>query len=200
MGGLSQGTRGFLESGGVPAPAVASIAVTGPNTLVLEWNQPITLTAFGLIPGSYVIIPPPLSGAVSVTLVTLLDSTHVQLDTTDQANGAAYQLNIPQDVVANTGSVINFATSVFFTGNNAPLTIASHRLVDATDLIITYSRAVQVATATIPSHYVFVPTLAVEQVVRVTDVQYLVKTGRMQPGTIYTVTVSNVLALDGSSI
>lgn len=200
MGGLSQGTRGFLESGGVPAPAVVAVTVPNPNTLVIQWNQPVSITAFGTLTTSYVIVPPPLSGAVTVTVVALLDPTHLQLTTTDQQNGASYQLDIAQGVVQNSGAVVNFATSVFFTGDNVSLTVSGFRLVDSTDLIVTFSRAVQVTTATIPGNYVFSPPLVVGLVERVTDTQYLVKTAKMQPNTIYGVTVSNVRALDGSVI
>lgn len=200
MGGLAQATRGFLESGGVPAPTVIATSVPSANLVVLTWSQPVTLTVFGATTAAYAIVPPPATPAVSVTAVTLLDSTHLQLTTTDQENGASYQLNISQGAVQNIGIVTNFATSVFFSGSNAPLTIASHQLVDSTDLLVTYSRGVQQASASVPSNYVFVPALVVDLVERVTDTIYRIRTARMQPTTIYAVTVSGVRAFDGSLI
>jgi hypothetical protein len=201
MGGLSQATRGYLESGGGAAPAtIISVSAPNPNIVILEWSVPVTVLAFGLMPTSYTIIPPPLGGAVSVVSVALTDSTHLELTTTDQQSGANYQLNVPQGVVQTTSFIANAATSVFFTGNNVPLSIADYRLIDSTDIIVIYSRPVQPSTATVLPNYVFVPPLTVNRVLRITDAQYLVKTSTMQPSTSYTLTVSDVLALDGSSI
>jgi len=201
MGSISQATRGWLESGGAPAPNIIGTAVTAVNTVVLEWSQSVVLTSGGALTTSYSIVPPTGHGAVTIVSVSMLDTTHLQLITTDQENGASYQLNVSQAVVQNASSgTVNFATSVFFTGNNEPLTVAGHRLIDATNIIIMFSRAVQQATATVPGNYVFTPTLTVDYIERVTAAQYLLHTGRMQPGTIYTVTVSNVAALDGSVI
>ena len=181
-------------------PSILTVSTPSPNVIVLGWDQPITLTSFGSLSIAYVIVPPLLGGPVNVTSVQLLDPTHLQLTTTDQESGAVYQLNVAKGAVENTGSVANIAFSAPFTGNNAALTITSHHLVDSTDFLITYSRPVQAATATVPSNYVFAPTLVVDLVERVTDTQYLVKTSQMQPNTIYGVTVSNVRALDGSVI
>ncbi len=200
MGGISQATRGFLEAGGSPPPAIISTDAPDPNTVVLTWSQSVSLTPFGGTNAARTIVPPPGGTPVDVTAVVLLDPTHVQLTTTDQESGASYELDVPQSVVVNGAAVANAATAVFFTGNNVALTVAGYRLVDSTDLIVTFSRAVQTATATIPGNYVFVPPLAVNQAVRVTDKQYLLKTAVMVPSTIYTVTVSNVKALDGSVI
>lgn len=200
MGGLAQATRGYLESGGLAAPSVNNVSVPTQNTVLLTWSQPITLTAFGLTLGAWSITVPPGDGPVSVTQVQLIDSTHVQLTTTDQQDGASYQLNISQGVVENAAHTANFASGVFFTGSNAPLTILSHRYVDSTDVIVTYSRAVQQVTATVPGNYAFVPPVQVERAERITDTQYLVKTSPMNPNTLYTVTVTGVRALDGSLI
>jgi hypothetical protein len=200
MSNLSQATRGYLESAGQPAPSIVSASAPTPNTVVLTWSQPISLTVFGNTASAYVIIPPLAGVPVDVVSVLLLDPTHLQLTTTDQTNGASYQLDVSQSVVENGSSFANFATSVFFTGNNSALSVIGHRLVDSTDIIVIYSRAVQPATANISGNYVFIPSLAVNLVERITDVQYLVRTARMQPNTFYTLTVSNVLALDGSSI
>jgi hypothetical protein len=199
MGGLSQGTKGFLDVG-VAQPSVVSISAPTPNTIILTWDRPISLTPFGSLPSSYAIVPPILGGAVLVNLVTLLDSTHLQLTTSDQENGASYQLNVSQGVALSSTNIPNFATSLFFTGNNVALTVVGHRLIDSTDLIVTYSRTVQPATATVTSNYTFVPGLIVKTVERVTDVQYLLRTATMQPNQTYGLTVTNVLALDGSLI
>lgn len=200
MGGLAQATRGWLESGGVPAPNIIATSVPSQNVVVLQWSQPITLTVFGASLAAWTITPPPGDGPVTVTQVQLIDPTHVQLTTTDQADGASYQLNVAQGAVQNANNVPNFATATFFTGQNAPLTISSHKLVDGTDLIITFSRAVQQSTASVPGNYVFSPALQVQRADRITDSQYVVRTSPMKPNTLYTVTVSNVRALDGSPI
>lgn len=81
-----------------------------------------------------------------------------------------------------------------------PLLITDYRLVDAADVIVTFSRAVHPQTATVPANYVFSPALVVEVVERISDTQYLLRTERQRPSTIYTVTVSNVQALDGQFI
>ena len=198
--GISQATRGYLENVGLNAPAISSTTAPTVNTVVLAWSQQVSLTPFGSMPSSYTIIPPVGGGPVTVTNVTLLDSTHLQLTTTDQENGGAYQLNVSQGIVINGGTKPNFATSVFFTGNNVALTIIGVQLINSTNLLVNYSRAVQSSTATLPTNYVFVPALMVDSAQPITPMQYLIKTVTMNPNTAYTLTVSNVLALDGSSI
>lgn len=198
--GLAQATRGYLESGGMPSPSISLTTTPNPNTIILTWNQIVSLTTFGSLATSYVIVPPVGHSPITVIGVLLLDPTHLQLTTTDQENGESYQLNVSQGVVENGGSKVNFATAVFFTGNNVPLTVSSYNLINSTNLTITYSRVVDFSTAIIPGNYVFVPSLVVNSVERVTDNIYRIHTVRMQPNTTYDLTISGVRALDGSLI
>lgn len=203
-GALHIGTRGYL---GTPIPGISGLGVSSvtspsPNTIVVEWNQPVTLLLFGSIPSYYVVVSPSSTGTIPVTVtsVSVLDSTHLLLTTTNQDNGAVYQLNIPEGVVKIAGEVVNVYSSVSFTGNNAPLTVVSYHLVDATDFLVTYSRPVQPSTALILSNYVFSPALQILSISAITSTQYLIRTVRMSPNTTYTLTISNVLALDGASV
>jgi hypothetical protein len=202
MGGISQATRGYLESGGVALPNIVSTSSPNPNTVILQWSQVVTLTTFGStnFTAAYIITPPIGGGAVTVTAAVMTDGTHLQLTTTDQQNGSSYQLNIASGVAQNASLAVNIAAVVFFTGNNVALTVADFKLIDSTRLLITYSRAVQPSTAAVPANYVFAPPLVVDLVERVADTIYLVRTARMQPNTLYSVTISNVRALDGSLI
>lgn len=185
---------------GSVAPTVLGATTTAPNTIVVTWSMPVSLTAFGSTPSAWSIAPPPEAGTVEVTGITLLSPTHVQLTTTDQSNGVNYQLGISTGAVESESGTDNISQFAMFVGQNAPLTVASHRLIDATDLSVVFSRAVQQATASLPANYVFNPSIQVLRADRVTDTQYIIRTVAMQPDTLYSVTVSGVRAFDGSLI
>lgn len=137
---------------------------------------------------------------VTVTAVSIVART-VTLSTSAQTLGASYSLNVPKGAVsvAGTGSV-NVASAQVFTGANVALTIVGSRYVDASDVVVAFSRAVDPVSAATPGNYVFTPLVTVLRVDRISDTEYIVRTSTMQSNTPYSVTVSGVHAADGTLI
>jgi hypothetical protein len=176
-------------------PSVVSV-VAAPLLLSVTFAQDVTLTVAGTNPSNWVVTGP--GGAVVLT-VSVLGSV-VTLSTTAQNNGGSYYLVVAQGLVQNSFPYENPAANMAFTGVNSPLTVTGCRIIDATDVVVIFSRTVIPSTATVPANYVFSPPLLVDVVERISDTQYLLRTGRQQPNQTYSVTVSNVQALDGTVI
>jgi hypothetical protein len=194
----NQGGIGFRLNTG---PGLVSATTPNPNQIVLEWDSNVTLNAWvNLLPtAAFQIVPPLGGGAVEVLSAASLDPNHVVLTTTDQKLGETYELNISAGVVTASASNIDISTT--FDGNNSAFAVASHRVISDTQVLVTFNRAAEQSSAQVTSNYVFAPSVALKQVTRISDVDYLVIiSGRLQPGQNYLVTVSNVKDQVGNTI
>ena len=199
---ISVTSRGFLSRVESVQLVISGTNLVDLTTIEVGWNLPVSLTGFGAQPTSWTITNLATNEQATVTAVSQTDIDLVTLTVAGLSNNSTYQLTAFQDVVETTTPDLtpNQPTGIDFSTPSVALMVEGYRLVDATNIIVTFTRPVRPETATPPQNYVFSPALDVNFVERVTDVSYLLHTGRMQPNQTYDVTVNGVLDYDGVEI
>lgn len=187
-----------IESGDANFILISTVASDKLVTLTL--NQPLFLTGLAEDYTQYVFTSLGDGIAIEATGVTA-SGNQILIDTTEQTDGALYQLNIPPaGIISSSDSPFQGSFEPTFTGVGIGATILMSRAIDAYTVEIFYSEAVNNSDATDIDNYSIDNGLEVTAAIKITDTRYQIKTTRQVEGLLYTITVSNVRNYAGNPV
>jgi hypothetical protein len=201
MGVSSLITEGLGKSGGGTLQVTSVVA--SPLSVTINFNANVLVTSDSV---SYLnwSITPNGGGAIPVTISSMnVSGSTITLNATEGTVGGSYTLHIPFGVLnLDDGSNLIPPYTYIFTGNGvAPAITMIVDLNDGRKIDVVYTESVNESDALVATNYVFVPTLNVSSVSKVSDNRYTVFTVEAQiPGQSYNLTVSNVRDLAGNLI
>jgi hypothetical protein len=167
------------------------VAIAGQITINFS-SVPI-LTGVSNTPAGWTVSPPMGNFAPVAVLTLSVVGNAVILTTSEQTGGGAYTLNVSQSTIfATNGTAFTGPFGQAFTGVGSPTPIAAAISIDEHTLEVIFTKAVIASDAVNPANYVLSPTVPVLSVDILAPNTYRLHTGPQAPGTMYTLTASNI--------
>lgn len=182
------------------APSIASVTMVDSDTLRITFSTDVTLTGESENASNWVLTPDNQYDAAASVLGMSVNGATVDLVVTEHTNGQGYSLSIPAgiaDSVAGNLFIGPFAET--YTAVGIPPAILQTRTVDARTIEIIFSEAVNEGDALYQGNYSIDNGLTVLSVAKVSPFIYRLSTSKQTIGVTYTVTVTGVRDLSGTT-
>ena len=187
--------------GGAAQPVVTPPVTAAAFQVDIVFDQVIYLTGSGVLTTAWTITPYPGAASVSVLSVTKVAPDTIRLATSMMTAGTAnYRLTIAVASVANGGGGTNALTAIDFDGVDAAFTIASATVLNPDLVDIEYSEVPGYTSALNPLNYSIDNGLQVLSVIPALPKGVRITTSNQTPGTIYNLTISNVVDTAGNPL